>query len=126
MNLNSVSIFLLQDQHDESTFERNTKHGMSKHPLYNNWKSIINRCYSETHKSYHRYGGRCITVCDEWRDDPKAFINWAEEQGCTPGDHIHRRDHDIGYTPDNCVPMSRSDHMRLHGYDNVKNLGIAA
>ena len=48
-------------------------HGFSKHPLYQLWASVIQRCTNPNHASYHRYGGRGITVCDRWRLDPWLF-----------------------------------------------------
>jgi len=37
-----------------------------KHFLYNRWRSMISRCYSETDKDYKNYGAKGIYVCDEW------------------------------------------------------------
>ena len=47
--------------------------GLSKHPLYSTWKSMIQRCYLKSHKSYPNYGGKGIKVCDEWRQNPQAY-----------------------------------------------------
>lgn len=65
------------------------------------------RCCSESHKDYSRYGGRGIRVCDEWMHDFQPFYDWAMANGydenapfgqCT----IDRIDNDKGYSPDNC------------------------
>ena len=65
------------------------------------------RCSNTIVHNYHRYGGRGITVCDEWLHDFQAFYDWSMENGydenapygqCT----IDRIDNDKGYSPDNC------------------------
>lgn len=63
--------------------EGNRTHGLAgrrsgkRHPLYDTWWGMMQRCYSEKHPYYHRYGGRGITVCPEWHD-PAVFIAWIE------------------------------------------------
>lgn len=66
-----------------------------------------NRCYNPKINNYHRYGGRGITVCDEWLHDFQAFYDWAIAAGyeenapygeCT----IDRIDVDGNYCPENC------------------------
>jgi len=54
-----------------------TIHGLYKTPLYGVWLNIKNRCMNSKCHNYHRYGGRGITVCAEWINDPVAFITWA-------------------------------------------------
>ena len=53
-------------------------HGMTSHRLYPIFRSMFGRCYNKSNKAYVNYGERGITVCDEWRDFPKLFINWFE------------------------------------------------
>lgn len=84
-----------------------TTHGKKGTRLYMVWKAMNQRCNNPKHKSYPRYGGRGITVCDEWKNDFQAFYDWAMTTGydenapkgqCT----IDRIDNDKGYSPDNC------------------------
>lgn len=51
------------------------KDGRTKHPLYSTWRSMITRCTSPGYKSYPNYGGRGITVCDDWLRDFQAFVD---------------------------------------------------
>ena len=37
------------------------------------WSHMKMRCFEPSHKSYHRYGGRGITVCEEWMDFDRFF-----------------------------------------------------
>ena len=50
-------------------------------PLYHIWNGIKQRCYSPARKDYSRYGGVGITMADEWKDDPIAFITWCKANG---------------------------------------------
>lgn len=78
-----------------------TTHGMSATPEYRIWAAMIRRCHSEQDKDYPNYGGRGITVCDEWR---KSFARFINDVGKRPNPtlSIHRIDNDLGYSPDNC------------------------
>lgn len=56
-------------------------HGLSHHPVYNSWVKMRDRCLNPNVRSYKDYGARGITICQEWREDPKAFIDWALDNG---------------------------------------------
>lgn len=80
------------------------KHGDSQNSrLYTIWSGIIQRCQYPKHVEFYRYGGRGISVCDEWRDYSN-FKNWAIETGYNDNDKlsIDRVDNDGDYSPDNC------------------------
>lgn len=86
---------------------RNLKHGRSssrgrKNSLYTRWGSMIHRCYNQKRKDWKDYGGRGITVCDEWRNDFIAFENWALANGYQTHLTIDRKDNDGNYEPSNC------------------------
>lgn len=68
------------------------------------WYSMINRCYLETHKQYHNYGGRGIAVCNEWRSQAgfEAFVEWAKANGYNDHLTLDRIDVNGCYCPDNC------------------------
>lgn len=85
---------------------RKIKHGASGTRLYTIWDAMINRCEKPRNRAYHRYGGRGIKVCDEWKDFD-TFKDWALQNGydenaqrgiCT----IDRIDNDGNYCPENC------------------------
>jgi hypothetical protein len=72
------------------------------HGLLDVYHDILRRCCDPSDKSYSRYGGRGITVCDEWRNDRNSFVRWCMANGYAPGLQIDRIDNDKGYSPDNC------------------------
>lgn len=89
--------------------ERNETHGLTKSHarLYAIWHSIKQRCLYEKNISYKNYGGRGITICDEWKNDFLSFYNWAIENGydfnCKRGKcTIDRIDNNGNYEPNNC------------------------
>ena len=96
----------------ESSAERHYKHGKSRTRLYNRWKCIKQRCYRVKDKSYHRYGGRGITMCDEWKNDFQAFYDWAMTNGYQDDLTIDRIDNDGNYEPSNCRWVSVADNNR--------------
>jgi hypothetical protein len=82
--------------------EANMTHGMTRTRLHTIWCDMKARCYYPKDKCYHLYGGRGITVCDEWRNDFTLFRDWALSHGYQDDLSIDRVDNDKGYFPDNC------------------------
>lgn len=70
--------------------------------LYSRYKHIKERCYNPNSKSYHRYGGRGIKMCDEWLNNYQLFEDWCLSNGFQEGLAIDRIDNDGNYSPDNC------------------------
>ena len=95
----------------ESTKDRNTTHGLRKTRLYHVWANMKDRCLNPNTPSYSYYGGRGITICDEWRDDFQAFYDWAMANGHRDDLSIDRIDNDKGYNPDNCRWATHSEQM---------------
>lgn len=81
---------------------KRTTHGMSKHPAFAVWRSMLDRCALPSHQAWHNYGGRGITVCAEWRDSFEAF--WRD-MGPTyrHGLTLERVDNSAGYSASNCT-----------------------
>ena len=76
------------------------KHGYKNHPLYNTWKGIRQRCLNENCAFYYNYGGRGITLQENWQDTPHEFIQYIEKsQGTKPSSAhtLDRIDNDAGY-----------------------------
>lgn len=84
-------------------YEQKTRltHGMTGTVLHNRWLNMKSRCLNPNNKRYERYGGRGITICDEWLDF-KNFYNWSISNGFSEELSLDRIDNNIGYCPDNC------------------------
>ena len=65
------------------------------------WEGIKRRCLNEKCSCFNRYGGRGITICDEWLDFNK-FAKWALSNGYRKDLTIDRIDNNKGYEPSNC------------------------
>lgn len=77
----------------------NHRHGYSRTPTYYTWEGIIQRCNNSNDDSYYLYGGRGITVCEEW----KLFTNFLKDMGEKPNRRsLDRIDNDKGYYKENC------------------------
>lgn len=85
-----------------------------RNPLYSRYHKIKERCYNPNSKSYKRYGGRGIKMCDEWLNDYKSFETWAIANGYAPEFAIDRIDNDGDYSPENCrfVTLSENNQNR--------------
>lgn len=70
--------------------------------LYNIYHGIKKRCYKKDEKSFNRYGGKGITMCNEWLNDFQSFYDWAMSNGYADNLTIDRIDNSKGYFPDNC------------------------
>lgn len=78
-----------------------TKHGHGTgSPTYKSWSAMIQRCESPKNKSYHRYGGRGIVVCERWRNSFSAFLDDMGEK--PPNKTLDREDNDGNYEKSNC------------------------
>ena len=76
-------------------------HGDTGSRLFRIWTHMRQRCNSPSDARYDDYGGRGITVCEEW-DRYINFKEWALENGYSEELSIDRVDNDKGYSPDNC------------------------
>jgi hypothetical protein len=77
-----------------------TKHGRTETAEYRIWTDMKTRCYNHRSKHWKNWGGRGITVCDEWLHDFAAFFAHIGERPSREYS-IDRINNDLGYTPGN-------------------------
>lgn len=77
------------------------KHGEIKTRLYRIWGNMCNRCTNPNNPAWKNYGGRGISVCDEWKEYIN-FRDWAFANGYTPNLTIDRINNNGNYCPSNC------------------------
>jgi hypothetical protein len=104
--------------------------GCSRERLYAVYNGMIARCYNKKHPGYANWGGRGITVCDEWKHNYQAFKRWALYAGYDEKKHqkyqtLDRIDNDGNYCPENCRWVTQHEqnlnqrphvYKKRHGY----------
>jgi hypothetical protein len=100
--------------------KKSTTHGKSKHPLYKVWEDIKSRCNNPNKKAYKMYGKRDIKLCKDWENN---FYNWSMKNNWKSGLDFHRIDNDKGYSPENCILLTRQKHSKTHAILNNNLIG---
>ena len=78
-----------------------TRHGMASSRLYRIWICMRRRCEDKNNNRYSLYGGRGVTICNEWRTF-EGFSRWAQSSGYKENLSIDRIDNDGNCCPENC------------------------
>lgn len=78
------------------------RHGKRNTRLYRIWSNMKTRCFNSNDKHYKNWGGRGITVCNEWKNNFKTFYDWAMSHGYEDNLTIDRINNDGNYEPSNC------------------------
>lgn len=115
-NLKEVRLDMLQSCHTKSCNclykKSNAIHGKYNTRLYNTWRNMKSRCYYTKNINYKNYGERGIKVCDEWKNDFKAFYDWAMSNGYDDNLTIDRIDVNGNYEPNNCCWITHKEQQQ--------------
>ena len=100
---------------DQHTFIKQNKialkHGGTGTKLYNTWKNIKKRILNPNNPDYKYYGGRGISICNEWLEFT-PFRDWALSNGYEKGLEIDRENTDGNYEPSNCRWVTHEKNIR--------------
>jgi len=86
------------------------RHGMHHTNIHNVWTGIKQRCFNKNSPAYKDYGGRGITVCDEWLNFGGFYKDMRE--GHKKGLMIDRVDNSGNYEKSNCKWVTRAEQNR--------------
>lgn len=106
---------------------KTTIHGKYKERIHKEWRGILHRCKNPSASHYENYGGRGISVCDEWsgKDGFINFYKWSMENGYSDNLTLDRKDNDKGYSPDNCRWVTHMENCHNRGARKDSKTGYA-
>ena len=108
----------LRDGHTKSCgclrLERITTHDCTHEPWYPTYRNMMRRCghwEGGKERELRDYRDRGITVCELWRNSPRAFGDWFLAHGWRKGLQIDRIDNNQGYSPENCRVVTCKENL---------------
>lgn len=90
----------------------NKRHGMTNTRIYRIWSNMKKRCNNPNFAEWEQYGGRGISVCDEWKNNFEIFYEWAISNGYSDDLTLERIDVEKNYEPSNCKWIKLNEQQR--------------
>jgi hypothetical protein len=88
----------------------NIKHGGHGTLTYARWKSMMQRCYTQSASNYRYYGGIGISVCERWHDYASFVADMGQCQNKSLT--LDRIDGAKNYEPGNCRWATKTEQNR--------------
>lgn len=81
--------------------------------LRSSYSAMKRRCYDKNFIGYSNYGGRGVTVCDEWRNDYQKFLDWSLANGWDNGLELDKDKKGDGmfYSPETCCWLTKRENL---------------
>lgn len=86
--------------------------GRSTHQHYECWYNMVQRCTKPSHPQWEHYGGRGITVCEEWLTPANFYQHLDEVLGSRGGRSLDRIDNNGNYEPGNVRWATAQEQVR--------------
>ena len=101
----------------EQTSKASRTHGMTRTRIYHVWKQMRQRCLNPNHRRFGDWGGRGITICQEWQDSFEAFYDHVSQLPHFDEARysLDRKNNDGNYEPGNvrwASPKEQSNNRR--------------
>ena len=93
----------------------NTRHNQSDTKLFGIWQNLFTRCYNKNSSRYRWYGGRGITMCQDWYTFV-PFKEWAESSNYSDTLTIDRINNNGNYEPDNCRWITNAENTNSYAW----------
>lgn len=106
----------------ETIRNKSRTHGMRNTKAYSTWYGIKTRCFNSNCDRFKDYGGRGITMCEEWKNDFVAFYNYVSQlpNSFRKGYSIDRIDNNKNYEPGN-IKFSTAHEQNTNTRRNKQN-----
>lgn len=82
--------------------------------LSQSFRDMKSRCYNCNHIDFALYGGRGIKISPIWLMHRNLFYEWSFSQEWSPSKEIHRINNNKCYSPENCVWLTKTEHILIH------------
>lgn len=82
--------------------------------LYSSYSSMMRRCYDKNYNPYKYYGAKGVIVCEEWKNNYEAFLQWSLKNGWQKGLHLDKDKNGDGflYSPNTCEWMTNHENSK--------------